>query len=245
MLFQVEVDFTSTSLSDQDEFFQGFHGIKRLDVVEAFLIPRGVGTNSVGRRPLLCKPIGGFKVCHGQGPHGTDLLRLFIDLTDDVIIPESDIFCPRGRIYATCGYFVMHDSREKAATHQKSLKDVAQHEHREALLVHEQLQNKLDSDTRMFSVDKLKNLKDLYVAKNKVQETMTLLQRARQMEPVKSQLRLSKRADVGLSKDGGVCCKVQKGVAFEYHIIGRMEVGCVNISDNTSHTDEVRDGKIR
>lgn len=235
LLFQVDIDFTSEPLHSNDDFLQSTTGTKRLDIVEAFLIPRGVGTHSVGRRPLPCKATGGYKVCRGQGPLGTDLVRLYIDLTEDVYIPdhESDVFCPKGRVYATCGYFVMHDSRELAALKIKSDKDVAQIEHRDAVQRLENLQLRLESDTRTFSVDRFKLMKDIYFAKKHVDEAAKNLLLARQREPDKAQLRLSKRRDVGLSKEGGVCCKVQKGVTIEYHILGRMEVGCVD--DHKDH----------
>lgn len=229
ILFQVEFDFTGKPLyGDTDDFFQGIAGIKQLNVVNAFLIPRGVGSHSVGRRPVQCKPFGGYKVCRGQGPMGTDLVRLYIELTDDINMPdhESDVYCPRGRIYATCGYFVMHDSRE--SDNHKSAKQIAQLAHRNAVLHQQLLQHQIDADSRLFSVERLKLMRELYVARMHVDEAAKHVHVARQREPERSQLRLSKMGDVGLSKDGGVCCKVHKGMALEYHILGRMEIGCVD-----------------
>ena len=235
VLFQVIVDFTAEPLYDHEEFFQGISGTKQLDVVEAYLIPRGIGMNSVGRRPVPIKSKGGYKVCPGQGPLGTDLVRMYVDILEDVFMPdhESDVFCPKGRVYATCGYFVRHDSTERPNKDLLSPKDIAQKEYRDAVTACEQLQFEIDTDTRFFSLEKIQKMKDLYVAKNHVDETTKKLLKARQREPDKSQLRLSRKRDVGLSKDGGVCCKVQKGITLEYHILGRMEIGCV---DDHKHT---------
>lgn len=230
LLFQVELDFTSEPLYIQDDFFQSPSGTKKLDVINAFLIPRGVGSQSVGRRPVTCKPSGGYKVCRGQGPMGTDLVRLFIELTEDLSLPdhESDISCPKGRVYATCGYFVMHDSRESGTQKLQSSKELAQHELREAVLNLDSVQFLLDSDNQLFSVQRLKKMKDVFDAKKLVENASNKLALIRQKEPEKSMLRLSKKGDVGLTKEGGVCCKVQKGMTMEYHILGRMEVGCLD-----------------
>ena len=61
------------------------------------------------------------------------------------------------------------------------------------------------------------------------------MQEARQREPDKAQLRMSRKGDVGLTKDGGVCCKVQKGLALEYHILGRMEIAAVEVDHGNIH----------
>jgi hypothetical protein len=243
LLFHVEFDFTSEPLYERDDFFQSTIGTtKRIDVVNAFIIPRGVGTHSIGRRPVPCKSTGGYKVCCGQGPMGTDIVRLYIELTEDLYLlsdddhgstTTSDVFCPKGRVYATCGYFVMRDSREFNNNNNnanQSPKEIAQIQHRDAILHLESIQYLLDNDEHtIFSLQRLKNMKDLYDAKKQVEITTNNLNLIRQREPEKSQLRLSKRNDVGLSKEGGVCCKVQKGaVTTEYHILGRMEVGCVD-----------------
>jgi len=44
------------------------------------------------------------------------------------------------------------------------------------------------------------------------------------IEPDKSLLKFSKNLNVGMTKEGGVCCKVIKTVATEYHILGRFRI---------------------
>jgi hypothetical protein len=244
LLLQVTVDFTDGALPhDRDEFFQGPAGCRVLRVVEGHLVPRGVGTASVGQRPLPVRRLGGYKVCPGQGPLGTDIVRMFVELERDVHMPDhvSDVYCPAGRIYGTCGYWpipLRHPADEMSG---RSWRDIRTQEHQEAVLRYEQLQQTLDNDTRMFSWDQLKLMKDVALAKRRVNECAKKLREARQRDPEKSQLRLSRREDVGLSREGGVCCKVRKGLTLEYHILGRMEVGCV---DDHHHKEEEPDTAV-
>jgi hypothetical protein len=58
------------------------------------------------------------------------------------------------------------------------------------------------------------------------------LNEARVREPEKSLLRLSRKGDVGLTKEGGVCCKVQKGLAIEYHILGKFGIASIQKRQN-------------
>ena len=44
-------------------------------------------------------------------------------------------------------------------------------------------------------------------------------------EPDRRLLRFSKDGDVGLTKEGGVCCQVNKGISIEYHILGSFGIG--------------------
>ncbi len=47
-------------------------------------------------------------------------------------------------------------------------------------------------------------------------------------DPDKGLLRFSRDGDVGLKKEGGVCCQVNKGVIVEYHILGRFSIASVD-----------------
>lgn len=60
--------------------------------------------------------------------------------------------------------------------------------------------------------------------KVELQETAERYRGASVMEPDTSILRFSPEGDVGLTKEGGVCCKVSKGMAIEYHILGRFYI---------------------
>lgn len=245
LLFQCSVEFTSILSSDDnnDEFFQGGTGIKQLQVTDAFVIPRGVGTASVGRRPLPVKPTGAYKVCRGHGPAGTDIVRLYVELTDAVEVPDhlSDVYCPPGRVYGTCGYFPQHSSNDPSVATTTgtpsalSVRDALQVDHNEAVREYERLQLAVDNTDEeranrgviVHLMDHLQKMRAVHAAKRIMEQTAAKLQVARQREPEKAQLRLNKSQTVGLTREGGVCCKVHKGLALEYHILGRMEVGCV------------------
>jgi hypothetical protein len=65
------------------------------------------------------------------------------------------------------------------------------------------------------------------------------LEEARVREPEKALLRLSRKRDVGLTKEGGVCCKVVKGLAVEYHILGKFGVASID------KREEIEEPKLR
>lgn len=254
--FQVVVDFTDETYYQREDFFQGFAttttapapvgstilsssvvGAKVLKVVQAFVIPTGVGSQSTGRIPIQVQPTGAYKVLKGQGPMGTDIVRLFIDLLQEVHRGDdkgsSDVYCPAGRVYATCGYFPMHPAK---ASDRHSWKDILKEEQHAILMRYEQLQMEMEQDDRLFSLDQIKRMKEMYQVKKQVTQVTQRLQEARQREPERSQLRLSLDGTVALSKEGGVCYKVHKGFAVEYHILGRMEVGCID-HDREEHDE--------
>ena len=254
--FQVVVDFTDETYYQREDFFQGFAtpttapapagsttlsssvvGAKVLKVVQAFVIPTGVGSQSTGRIPIQVQPTGAYKVLKGQGPMGTDIVRLFIDLLQEVHRGDdkgsSDVYCPAGRVYATCGYFPMHPAK---ASDRHSWKDILAEEQHAILMRYEQIQMEMEQDDRLFSWDKIQRMKEMYQVKKQLTQVTQRLQEARQREPERSQLRLSLDGSVALSKEGGVCCKVHKGFAVEYHILGRMEVGCID-HDREEHDE--------
>lgn len=252
--FQVTVDFTNESAYDcRDDFFQGVVGMKRLRVVESFITPRTTGgrhiydgssnnnnnnnNRNVGRRSLPVESTGAYKVCTGAGPMGTDVVRFYIELTEQVeggVVAAdgnidstsnvSDVYCPKGRIYGTCGYFPLNSRSQNRGP---SYKELAVNQHADALRRCRDIQTEIDA-IDPFNFDRIKLLRDLWKAKDYVKEATKQLEAARLREPEKSQLRLSLHQDVGLTRQGGVCCKVNKGLLVqEYHILGRLELACV------------------
>jgi hypothetical protein len=107
----------------------------------------------------------------------------------------------------TCGYF---------PTHQRSgLRDQLEKER-------QQLSNQyqdLDAEMEVASMwDMLKLKKQRLDVRLELGKVERQLEEACVREPGKALLRLSRKRDVGLSKEGGVCCKAVKGLAVEYHI---------------------------
>jgi hypothetical protein len=47
-------------------------------------------------------------------------------------------------------------------------------------------------------------------------------------EPDQQLLRFSQDGDIGLTREGGVCCQVNKGPMVEYRILGRFSIALVD-----------------
>ena len=47
-------------------------------------------------------------------------------------------------------------------------------------------------------------------------------------EPDRRLLHFSKDGDIGLTREGGVCCRVNKGPMVEYCILGRFSIASVD-----------------
>ena len=56
-------------------------------------------------------------------------------------------------------------------------------------------------------------------------------------EPDRALLRLSQDQSVGLTKEGGVCCRVHKGLAIEYHILGKFETASMANREHSNYRD--------
>jgi hypothetical protein len=242
LLFQVVVDLTEEPLYERDEFFQGVAGQKKLEIVEAWVFSTGVGAASRGRQPVAVKSQGGYKVLPGKGPAGTDILRLYIELTDKVQSKaDSDVYCPAGRVYGTCGYFatpgVLQDRSSGGGRDQPYSKDILMDEQRRLSRQYKQIEEEQEEDKRLVSWDQMKRMKKLMELRLQLDRVATELQRAREWEPEKSQLRMSQDGRVSLTKEGGVSCNVRKGLALEYHILGKMELASVKHEDDDDHDD--------
>ena len=72
---------------------------------------------------------------------------------------------------------------------------------------------------------------DLRVQANELQKRMN---ECAVQNPDRSILRFSRDQSVGLTREGGLCCKVQKGLAIEYHILGKFEIASM---ENREHKD--------
>jgi len=238
LLFHCVVDLTEEPLYERDDFFQGIAGAKVLQVVEAWVVPTGVGAASRGRRPISVKETGGYKVVPEKGPMGTDVLRLYIELQEEVhSAPGTDVYCPIGRVYGTCGYFTMHST----PANEVPWKEVLAQEHRAAKTAYDQAQMEVDSDENLISWDKMKNMKQVMDLRGKLNSVTERLRAAREFEPDKAQLRRSRDGRVALTREGGVCCKVTKGLAVEYHILGKMELASVKHDDEGHEHDHDSD----
>jgi hypothetical protein len=78
-----------------------------------------------------------------------------------------------------------------------------------------------------FSLKRLKLSKELFELELKEAANQKAFNEAAVVEPDKALLRVSRRGNVGLTREGGVCCKVRKGPVTEYHILGRFGVAAI------------------
>ena len=64
---------------------------------------------------------------------------------------------------------------------------------------------------------------------------------ARIRDPEKAMLRLSRKGDVGLTKEGQVCYKASaQGSSSEYLVLGKMEVASINKPIIENQSNELR-----
>lgn len=173
----------------------------------------------------------------GAGPMGTDVFRFYVEMEESFRSSgSSDVYCPRGRVYGNCGYFPTLKPEVRNSYH--AYKDQLQKEYRETAKKYDLLQQANEEDGRLLSWDKVTRIKEEMKLRKRLEELDRKILQARQREPEKSQLRMSRKGDVGLTKDGGVCCKVQKGLALEFHILGRMEIASVERVHGDGETHE-------
>ena len=230
--FTVVVDFLDMPLHDRDDFFEGAAGAMKLRVLDAWIGPT-FDDSYHGQRKLRVNPTGGYKIVRGAGPSGTDVFRFFIEAEEAFRASgESDVFCPSGRIYGNCGYFPRLKPEVRDKFHH--YKDDLQKQYKQLSNTYQVLKAEDDEDVNLISWGKLSRFKDEMKLRRQLRELQEKINEARQREPDKENLRMSRKGDVGLTRDGGVCCKVQKGLALEYHILGRMEIA----AEEKDHGDE-------
>jgi hypothetical protein len=229
LYLNMEIEFTEDQLYEQDDFFNGVSGSKMLRIVhnEGTLSP---SMREGGRRVRVCD--GGYRVVPHEGPLGTTVLRFYFDLEEEIRHQGSDVYLPSGRVYCTCGYFPM--AGRTGGHGGDSTKDSLQKELHELETQYQKLRNEMELEESLFSFDKLKRAKEIMDIGHQAKKIEKAIQDARIREPEKSLLRLSQDQSVGLSREGGVCCKKNKGVAVEYHILGHFEIASMN---NREHAD--------
>jgi len=214
LLINFEAVFTDDQLYEREDFLGSVGNARVLKVLnnEITLGP----SVTEGSHTYKVKG-GGWRVAKGQGPNGTDLLRFYIEIDSEVRHKGGDVYCPPGRIYATCGYFPMNHPRSwEKATLENQLEEIH--------AKYENIQDEMQKEGP-FSLKRLALYRKLVQLSIDVENVNAKLYDAKVRDPDMSLLHLSKDRRVGLTREGGICCKVQKGpVGYEYHILGRFNI---------------------
>jgi len=251
---QLELEFASDPLLETengdfgDAFLNGRSNVKIVKVVhnEASMSP----TLTEGVRKVRVRN-GAWRVVPHEGPMGTSVLRFYIELEEQASHHDSDIWCPAGRVYCTCGYFPMyHDpihgfistspNRASPSTSNispVSLKDALKEEQEFIAAQYEVLARDNANDPAILSWDKLKRASKMTKLKQQATKLAHKRHELHIREPDKSVLRLSQDQTVGVTKEGGVCCKVHKGLAMEYHMLGKFEIASMQNRDHKDYRD--------
>lgn len=206
-----EFEFSNQQLYEREEFLGSAGDAKVISVKDSKMILAPSITQ--GTQDVKVKS-GGWRVSRGKGPMGSDLLRFYVEIEEQVSRKNGDVYCPAGRIYCSCGFFNMkRPGNGEKARYKKKLDDL--------ILRAEALDVEI-AEAGFF--DKLNKNAEMFRLKVTMQETAERYQAASVLEPTASILRFTPSGDVGLTKEGGVVCKVIKGVSIEYHILGRFYI---------------------
>ena len=91
-----------------------------------------------------------------------------------------------------------------------------------------QLQKKKDEINNPFSLEGFNIGRDIGKLMRQADAISTKMFNLSVTEPDRKLLKFTRDGDVGLTKEGGVCCRVQKGPVTEYHILGRFSSACID-----------------
>lgn len=219
-----KAEFTPSQLYERDDFLRGgYTNAKILRVLDGQVT---LGPSLTEGQRIYKVKNGGWQVTQGDGPLGTDLLRFYIELDDEVTHKDSDLYIPKGRVYCSCGYFPFGSDKRNGS--EPSVKDsyAKELESIEDQIV--RLRQQKDEIKNPFSIDKIKLNNEIGKLQRKAEFTAGKLNFASVTEPDKRLLRFTEDMDVGLTREGGVCCEVEKGPMMkEYHILGRFSIANV------------------
>lgn len=213
LLINLEVIFEDEQLYEREEFLGSVGEARVLKVLNKELT-LGPSVRE-GSRAYKVRD-GGWRIAKGAGPMGTDLLRFYVECGEEIRHKGGDVYVPAGRIYGTCGYFPMN--------HPRSWLKADLERQLDELMEKAQEKNEEMEKQGPFSFKRMALYRELVQMTIDTQSIRNRLKEAKVRDPDMSLLRLSKARDVGLTREGGICCKVRKGVGYEYHILGRFNI---------------------
>lgn len=221
------IEFAESKSYDRDDFLSG------LSSGDARILRVVDGTATLGpsllegeRKYKYAIKDGGWQIARGGGTIGTDLLRFFIDVGNERIAhSDGDVYLPTGRVYCSCGYFQFTSSNNVDAP--LSLLSTREMLVGELKIIEGQIskqQKRKDTIRNPFDFDMIKISREIFRLRREAGIVQNKLALAAITEPDRSLLRFTTDGSVGLTKEGGVCCKVNKGPVVEYHILGRFSI---------------------
>ncbi len=213
-------EFTPSQLFERDDFLRGGYSNAKIFHVIDNEVTLGPSI-SEGQRVYNVRD-GGWQVTRGDGPMGTDMLRFYIEIDEE--IHRGDVYVPKGRVYCSCGYFPCAKNGEDG----NSIKEAYLKELQEYDAKILRLEEKKATINNPFNFEGIQISREIYKLNREAEKVNERLNLARVREPDKKLLKFSKDGDVGLTKEGGVCCRVDKGLAVEYHILGRFSVASMD-----------------
>lgn len=211
-------EFTPSQLYEKDDFLRGgYTNAKILHVVDNEI---KLGPSiSEGERVYKVKD-GGYQVTRGDGPMGTDLLRFYIEVEEKISHSDVDVYVPKGRVYSSCGYFpFLGDAGGAPSVKEAFTKELKRIEDQI-----DKLQKQKDEIKNPFNFELIKISREIFKLNRSAEQVVDKLNFMAVKEPDKRLLKFSGCGDVGLTKEGGVCCQVNKGLTIEYHILGRFSI---------------------
>ena len=213
-------EFTPSQLFDRDDFFRGGYANSKILHIVDNEIKLGPSI-SEGQRVYKVKD-GGWQVTQGDGPMGTDLLRFYIEIDEEIAHKDGDVYVPKGRVYCSCGYFPF-TMKSQSSVKEAYMKELQSIDEKVG-----QLQKKKDEINNPFSLEGFNIGRDIGKLMRQADAISTKMFNLSVTEPDRKLLKFTRDGDVGLTKEGGVCCRVQKGPVTEYHILGRFSSACID-----------------
>mmetsp|Transcript_30 Transcript_30/g.87 ORF Transcript_30/g.87 Transcript_30/m.87 type:complete len:145 (+) Transcript_30:858-1292(+) len=135
------------------------------------------------------------------------------------LIEEMSMYPKAGCIAVAATFLVLKKVEDGNSIKEAYLKELQEYD---AKIL--RLEEKKATINNPFNFEGIQISREIYKLNREAERVNERLAFARVKEPDKNLLKFSKNGDVGLTKEGGVCCRVDKGLAVEYHILGRFSV---------------------